>query len=334
MTIKRRFEKQRLRPFVEADAFEGCFSGLEAIPSAGEKLATSAAVTSRFDPSDPPLEWIDLDFSGVDWSQLLTRCSDAELSLDDLEFVVLCQSRTLRKSSIVKRMSLKDQKALAAMTLVRITDGAVLADRWQFEIDVAIVLRVEKEKRPGHAWRPGSILEMVAFEWERVGESGGIDPKPLNDAERTRLSLPRQSVSYVVRSGIDPCGVGNPIEDIYVDSRLLALSKENPDDPFVALMLSLLLQSAVSQVLMEGHLRHEQGQCSCEFGAEPHQFSLLAQTLKRSSKGQAGFAPELLVAENSLGWPPLAEHLGRAKSLIHEWIKGQDASGAVQEEED
>lgn len=321
--VARRFETTVLSPFVEADVFEGFLSELEVRTSAGDKITKDLAPLIRFDPNSPPLDWIELDISQVPWGKLPDLCGAAGLDPNDLDFVVMCQSRTRRRSVVIQRISAADYKKLADLKPIRITDDVTLADRSQFEVAVAIILGKARPEQPGAAWRPGSLLCLSVFEWERIRESGGLDPTPLKDEDRDRLLLPSDALSYVVKSDISACQSGNPIQEIYVDSRLLSLAKDNPDDPTVELVLSLVLQDATSQILIDAQLRHDLHDCGCVSGAEPQPDSLLALTLKRASKG-GGYDPKVLLSDNALGWPSLAQSLVRGKRSVHNWIKGQE----------
>lgn len=233
-------EQREIRPFESVEALDQLCDAMTlivgdqvALPDSGlileEDVYLRTGVALRLAKDIDSLRQLIGELSGDSGASPLAAL---DLTIDDLEFVVISTSWFLRIVDIIDRRPLAD---LAAGELLVDVSGTPRRDSLRSpnagcEIVAMVSLASSRQKQPLRPWRAGTWLARSTFSLSTAQSFNGFTPKPMDAAKKAELSLPPTCTRFITMGKVSPLDEDTNEDslEMYVDEALLASMSAMP----------------------------------------------------------------------------------------------------------
>jgi hypothetical protein len=178
--------------------------------------------------------------------------SELDLTVDDLEFVVVASSPFLKIVDFIERSPLSELVAIGAMIDVSGDPrcDALLSPNSGCDIDVMICLSRPKKKAPLRPWRRGTWLSRISFSISTEQALTGFTPRPMDAAKKKELGIAPSTARYITMSSspLDE-GVSEDEVEMWIDADLLAQMSAMPKSKGSMALQRQIFVDAVSAII-------------------------------------------------------------------------------------
>lgn len=228
-------EKRLVRPYVGLERFQNILDKWY-LRIADEILEPGdhRTVTSSSFLTDPAVLVCATDDDALEdvHKEAIGAVEAVDLSLADVELIVLASTPYLRMADIALRQSLADDEGIPRTLNLAEIDGlrAQSTPNGGCNIDVYFALAQDTPARPLHPWRRGTWFGHIRFSLGTDLGELGFTPRALTDLLRNDMELPANTIRHVVIDddalrGEDLAGA----VELYIDETLLAMLNQSPN---------------------------------------------------------------------------------------------------------
>lgn len=186
--------------------------------------------------------------------------NELDLTIDDLEFVVIASSPFLKIVDFIERKPLRDLAAIGAMVDVSGNPrcDALLSPNAGCDIDVMFGLSQPKKKAPLRPWRRGTWLSRISFSISTEQALTGFTPRPMDAAKKKDLGIAPSTARYITMSSspLDESVTEDDVE-MWIDADLLAQMSAMPKSKGSIALQRQIFVDAVSAIVYSSQLPSE-----------------------------------------------------------------------------
>ena len=257
-------ETRTVRPFAISSSLANVFSSAEL--RFGSDTCKAGGRVTIFDPElhvrkRAEIHWAPDDESFETFRTTLAEgAAAAGIDRSALALVVIAATPYLKIANVVHQASCANLGALARVAALTEPDRpeALSAPHHGATVDIFLLLERGLEPRPLHPWRRGTWLARETFRIATEQSQRLFHPKPLDDATRKQLGLPRKTTRYVSMDDVDPL---EPYDagalDLYVDRELLNDLSARSRSPVSHAMQLQLAQDVIAAVVHKAATREK-----------------------------------------------------------------------------
>jgi hypothetical protein len=233
-------EQREIRPFESVELLDDLCEGMRLIvgdqsvmPDSGlileEDVYLRSGVRLRLAKDAESLRELIATLAGESGASPLGAL---DLTIADLEFVVISTSWFLRIVDIVDRRPLAE---LSSSSLLVDVSGSprrksLRSPNAGCEIVAMISLATSHPKKPLRPWRAGTWLARSSFSLSTAQSFNGFTPKPMDAAKKIELGLPNACTRFITMGKVSPLDEDTNEDslELYVDEGLLASMSAMP----------------------------------------------------------------------------------------------------------
>jgi len=178
---------------------------------------------------------------------------ELDLSVDELELVIIATSSFLKIMDIVARYPLRE---LSKRSLMVDVGGdprrdSLLSPNAGCEIDTMVCLSRQKSKVALRPWRKGTWISRATFALTTEQALTGFTPRPMDAEKKTSLGIPVSTARYITLS-TSPLELDTSEDDVemWVDADLLAQMSAMPKSKGSLALQRQLFIDAVSAIVV------------------------------------------------------------------------------------
>lgn len=184
---------------------------------------------------------------------------DSGLDPSLLSLVVVVRSAYLKAHEVVHRSSIADIDRLARITQITTTEDRIrwipfFADTHGAFVEAYVTLSKQLKPSPMRAWRKSTWLSKAVFRVRCEADNVLFRPQPLDEDERRRLNLLKETVFFVeFDSGCELTADLSETEVpiLWVDSELLTVLDQHRASPTASLIQRQMALHLITGVLYE-----------------------------------------------------------------------------------
>jgi hypothetical protein len=269
-----RSEQRLVRPFIGVDAFEGLLQGVKV-------TVNGHSIRSDHESLDESL-FSDLNIHfdlSVDPKDFELPAADADVPLNELDFIVVAYGSTFKHSIVLRRWKLASDEIDEGFSFHSSDLPEIISDNFGgFSFVLAVVLAESRSPKPLRVYEAGTWLARreIAFKVQR--DSSLFAPTPMDSAKKTDLGVPQKTLLYI-QEGSESIHLATRVEDVltvWVDNEIL-ISLQNNSNPTSDVVQMLLARTAIGAVVeLAGRL----------FESKDFDMQALADTLQGSNDDQ------------------------------------------------
>jgi hypothetical protein len=195
----------------------------------------------------------------TDWkaSELVTAAALADVSLDDVSFVVVAEDGFLKERARLGELKPIRDVGISE-SLVRFDsqrEPVMMNNEGGFSLEVHLVLGSEQTARPLRPHRKGTKLASAFFQISSTRDFGGLDPLPLTKDKLTEFKLLPSTVLYLHNDGplLDLEHLDRSLE-VYVNETLLGAASHHRGEERDAIIGGLAVEAMCQLV----HIVHRE----------------------------------------------------------------------------
>lgn len=269
-----RSEQRLVRPFIGVDSFEGLLQGVNVTVN-GHSIRSDEENLDESLFSD-----LTLHFEiAVDPKDFELPAAEADVTLDELDFVVIAYGSTFKHSVLIRRWNLTSGEINGGFSFHSSDLPEIISDKFGgFSFVLALVLAEGRKPKPLRVYEAGTWLARREISFKVQRDSSLFAPTPMDSAKKNDLRIPQKTLLYI-QEGSESIQLATRVEDVltvWVDNEIL-ISLQNNSNPTSDVVQMLLARTAIGAVVeLVGRL----------FESKDFDMQALAESLQSSNSDQ------------------------------------------------
>jgi hypothetical protein len=269
-----RSEQRLVRPFIGVDAFEGLLQRVNVTVN-GHSIRSDAENLDEGLFSDLTLHF---DIA-VDPKDFELPSAEADVSLDELDFVVIAYGSTFKHSIVLRRWKLASDEIDEGFSFHSSDLPEIISDKFGgFSFVLAVVLAESRKPQPLKVYEAGTWLARREISFKVQRDTSLFAPTPMDPGKKVELGIPQKTLLYI-QEGSESIHLANRVEDVltvWVDNEVM-ISLQNNSNPTSDVIQMLVARTAIGAVVeLAGRL----------FDSRDFDMQALAETLQVNDSEQ------------------------------------------------
>jgi hypothetical protein len=241
-----RSEQRLVRPFIGVDAFEGLLQRVNVTVN-GHSIRSDQEALDEGLFSDLTIHF---DIA-VDPKDFELPAAEADVSLGELDFVVIAYGSTFKNSLVLRRWKLASDEIDEGFSFHSSDLPEIISDKFGgFSFVLAVVLAERRNPQPLKVYEAGTWLARREIMFKVQRDTSLFAPTPMDSGKKIELGIPQKTLLYI-QEGSESIHLATRVEDvltIWVDNEVM-ISLQNNSNPTSDVIQMLVARTAIGAVV-------------------------------------------------------------------------------------